>query len=321
MGSGGFRFILIFIVIACSSSSAAIFGVDGRIRITENSPAFNLSQATAIAVLSSNVSTTSPGKIKLETDHMDEFLCHDEKFASDPSLSYACTGFLVAPDILITAGHCMVNTGESRNEAGSYCEVFSWLFDFNSNDDGNGLTEGLSSEKLYGCKEIIYAIREEVAPYRDFAIVKLNREVKDRAPLKISLDAVSLSDRVTMIGYPLGTPAKLSQGARILLNTPAEQSFITNLDAFEGNSGSPVFNAKNEVIGILTGGTPVESFTKDAGLNCQRYNICNDDGTNCKSPDLDIKLIPDFQMTGSIVQRIAPVLPFIDAENGPFIGM
>lgn len=294
-----------------SGAHAAIFGIDTREKILPSSPKLQLARATAIAVLTSNFERTSPLTIDLSADSSEEFLCEDVKFASEPSLSYACTGFLVAPDLLVTAGHCMVNTGESRNEEKTYCEAFSWLFDYRSDQNGVTATKNISSANLYGCKQIIYAVREESPPYRDYALVRLNREVTDREPLTISTDKVSPFDQVTMIGHPIGQPAKLSRDAFVLLNNLNSQSFITNLDAFEGNSGSPVFNARNEVVGILTGGTPVESLRTDRRLSCERYNTCDEFGNNCERPDADVTAIPDFQRTGSIVQRIEPVQKLI----------
>jgi V8-like Glu-specific endopeptidase len=309
MNSGGFFFILIF---TSSLAQAAIFGADTRERVFANSASAPLARATAIAVLSSNQSADGPGLIKLETDPLSELLCSDEKFANDPSLSYSCTGFLVAPDLLVTAGHCMVNTGEVRNETGSYCEVYSWLFDFQSDANGKTQLSAISSKRLYSCKKIIYAIREEGAPYRDFALVQLDRPVTDRTPLKLATQPVGQSDQVTMIGYPFGTPAKLSLGAHVLINSTANQAFITNLDAFEGNSGSPVFNARSEVVGILVGGTPMASTKTDTNRSCERYNHCDENGEHCEVPDL--LHLPDFQGTGSIVQRIEAVLDLLAGQ-------
>jgi hypothetical protein len=309
------------LVLACSASSAAIFGVDTRQYAVLNTPGGERARATAVAVLSTNFSRSDSGLIHLETDPLDQFLCRDEKFSSDPSLSYSCTGFLVAPDLLVTAGHCAVNTGESRHETATYCEAFAWLFDFQVDPSGKVQLTGISPDKLYSCKEIVYAIREERPPYRDFAVIRLDREVNDRVPYKISREPLDTTGPLSMIGYPLGTPAKLSQDARVLLNDDSRENFITNLDAFEGNSGSPVFNAGGEVVGILTGGTPEISLIPEPHLQCQRYNVCEEGGANCKSPDLDVDSIADFQTTGSIVQRIDRVLPYLNTKPQAFIGM
>jgi len=303
--------LLLAWALASSLGHAAIFGTDDRLAVFPNSPLAPVARSTAIAVLSANFTRNPNGTIDLDTDAMADFLCADEKFSTDPSLSYSCTGFLVAPDVLVTAGHCMVNIGEDRNETETYCQAFAWLFDYQPGMNGVTTTKGLSGANLYGCKQVVYAIHEEKAPFRDYAVVQLDRPVRDRAPLKMAGGDVTVGESVSMIGYPFGTPAKFSSHARILLNASTESNFITNLDAFEGNSGSPVFNSNQEVIGILVGGTPVEAFRQDPVKSCQRYNVCRDDGTGCAVPDQNTSAIPDFQATGSIVQRIAPVLGVI----------
>jgi V8-like Glu-specific endopeptidase len=290
-------------------AQAAIFGGDDRINITPSSSAYALSRSTAVAILSSNVKTNAKGLLDLSPDYLSDQMCTDEKFATDPSLSYACTGFLVAPDLLMTAGHCMVNVGQSREQKKAYCEVYSWLFDYDHDEKGQVQVTDISPSRLYECKEVVYAIREEKAPFRDFSIVQLKRSADDRPFLKLAKRPVRLGESVSMIGYPLGMPAKVSTNARVTLNSTDKQSFVTNLDALDGNSGSPVFNSDNEVAGILVGGTPIELFKTDKN-GCIRYNTCDADGMNCAVPDKNT--LPEFQKTGSIVQRIQPVAEMLD---------
>ncbi len=298
--------ILLSFLASALPSSAAIFGNDTRISITENSAYFPQARATAIAVIST--SEAAPGKLKLPVDSPSS-LCRDERFSQDPTLAYSCTGFLVASDLIVTAGHCMVNVGESRNETETYCKAYSWLFDYNGSSD----PEAIPAENLYHCKQVVYAVREEHAPFRDFALVQLDRPVTGRAPYALARNSITGREALSMIGHPFGTPAKLSRDAQVLLNNPERQSFITNLNAFEGNSGSPVFNHAHEVVGILIGGTPSESLLKDKARSCNRYNRCSEDGANCTVPDTGTSQFPGFQRTGSEVQRIIPVRELIEA--------
>lgn len=281
--------------------------------MTDSSPKIELARATAVAVLSANYEISAPGKINLAVDTLSDVLCSEEKFSQDISLAYACTGFLVAPDLLVTAGHCGVNVGETRNQTADYCEAFSWLFDFRANDDGKVETKNISSENHYKCKQIIYAVREEGPAYRDFALVQLDRPVKNRTPLKLATTEPKVKDSLFMIGHPLGSPTKLSADAEVLLNDKNRQSLISNLDAFDGNSGSPVFNEKNEVLGILVGGTPGSSLIDDPkGRKCRIYNRCDNEGNNCLQPDKDTSVFPGFQRTGSEVQKIGPLIELIE---------
>jgi len=291
------------------TTPAAVFGQDNRQNVLLNSPEAALARSTAVAVLKPNFEIVN-GRVRLNTTSLAGEICPEEKFSSDPSLSYSCTGFLVAPDLIATAGHCMVNVGESRNEKLSYCEAYSWLFDYAKDQKGVTALADLDPANLYRCRQVVYAIREETAPYRDFALVQLDRPVTNRNPLALSSAKLNAGP-YSMIGYPLGSPAKLSPNAKILLNNPSRQSFITNLDAFDGNSGSPVFNSSREVVGILVAGTPSQTLVPDPVRSCQRYNTCDENGNNCRFPDAVPSIFPYFQRTGSEVQRIAPIAELV----------
>jgi V8-like Glu-specific endopeptidase len=262
-------------------SQAAIFGADNRMPIGPNTPFHAIQQATAVGLLSS---MEEPG----------------------PN-SYACTAFLIGPDLLLTAGHCAVNVGVSEHETNTFCKAFSWLFDYAPDINGRVKTTGIDPDKVYRCQETIYAIKEEVAPYRDFALIRLNRPVLGRTPLKLSSDPVKKNDVLSMVGYPLGTPAKSSTNGRVLVNDAAKEIMVTTLDSFEGNSGSPVLNAKKEVVGILIGGFPSDSFLDDPVKGCKVLNRCDENGLNCKAPDTDFTPFPYYQVTGSEVQKLDSV--------------
>lgn len=300
--------LLVGLSILSCTSQAALFGADDRRPVTTNSPFLPLARATAVAVLSSNYTETQPGKIDLAVDSLAGRICSEEKFSKDPSLSYACTGFLVGPDLLVTAGHCSVNVGESRNETETYCQAFTWLFDYRPDASGKVPLKDIPAENHYKCKKTIYAIREEKPPYRDFALVQLDRPVKDRMPLKLSTSEVRVGEPLFMLGHPMGMPLKLSPNAKVLLNNSARESFLTSLDAFEGNSGSPVFNSKNEVVGILIGGTPSESLIEVPARQCSKYNRCDDGGGNCLQNDADTSVFPGYQGIGSEVQKIPSLI-------------
>ena len=289
------------------TSHAAIFGNDNRSPLYPTSPESKRGRSVALGVLSSLVEESSPSTYRLNTSSTADFLCPTEKFSSEPYLTYSCTGFLVGPDLLVTAGHCAVNGGEAKHEKQMYCEAYSWLFDFQETEPGKLNTETVPKQNLYRCQEIIYAVLEDKAPYRDYALIRLDRPVADRAPLELSSAPLSSAEKYSMIGHPLGTAAKLTDGARLLTNRPERQSFLTSLDAFEGNSGSPVFNSQNEVTGILIGGTPSNSLIESG--QCTRTNRCDENGENCLLPDSDemIRKLPGYQGVGSEVQRIAPI--------------
>lgn len=297
------------------SAHAAIFGDDTRNYVNQSTPFALEGRATAIAVLTSLIgpSETKMGTLKVDADSMSNLVCEDERFSKDPSISYACSGFLVAPDLLVTAGHCMTNGVETKNEPGMYCGVYGWLFDYEMNGTGKAVTDGISPDNYYKCKQIVYAVREDAPPYRDYALVQLDRPVKGRTPFRLAEKPVTAGDTVSMIGFPFGSPMKISAFKRVTINDLARQSFLTTLSAFEGNSGSVVFNDQREAVGILVAGTPSNNLVEDVAKSCQRYNKCDESGQVCTQSDTDaeIKKFPGYQGVGSEVQRIAPLVDLI----------
>lgn len=306
---------LIPLLYSLDEASAALFGIDNRRVLTPASPYQEQARATAISVLSSAFRINDKGFVDLDTTPLTQ-LCTDELMHNEPSLPFSCTGFLVAPDLLATAGHCVYavnNPGqEIRNETGLACEAFSWLFDYQTDQAGISKTKDLPAENLYRCKRIIYAVHKETAPYQDYALIQLDRPVKGRTPLKISRGFVPVGSQTFMIGHPFGTPKKFTDQGRVLLNNLKASAFVTNLDAFEGNSGSPVFNSKKEVIGILVSGTPSTGTYTDTKNKCERVNRCKENGTACVVPEENIAHFPYFQVIGSDVQRILPLLEWMD---------
>jgi len=297
--------------------AAAIFGEDNRSEVTASSPFADLARATAIAVINGIEEVQPDGRLTVAADHSDR-LCKDERFRNQGFLAPSCSGFLIGPDILLTAGHCQTNSGEEiRGETEMYCKVFDWLFDFQVLEDGEPQTRDIPMDRLYHCKRIIYAVSDERSPFRDFAIVQLDRPVTGRKPFKVATGAVAVGDSVAAIGNPMGLPTKVADRARVTFNNPLAMTFITNIDSYEGNSGSAVFNAKKEIVGILIGGTPSIGLVEDKANKCERLNRCDDNGQNCLLPDRDPKNFPGFQAIGTEVQRIAPVIEVLKAMEIP----
>ena len=316
--SKGLTAALLFMTLAHAlPARAVIFGADDRRNAIQASAARETRQSIALGVLTGveTWKTNASGKpaLDLDTTLLSDFLCKDEKFSSDPTLEYACTGFLVGPDLLATAGHCQVNTGVSQNETEMYCKVYDWLFDYTTDASGQAQTKDLSTDNLYHCKKIIYAVNDEHAPYNDFALIQLDRPVVGRKPLVLASQPAHVGDSVTMLGFPLGTPMKYSSNARVRVNNPLFPTYGTDLDAMDGNSGSPVMNAQNEVIGILISGEPVELFYDDTAMGCRRYNKCDQNGRNCSTPSVLKTSLPIFQDPGSDVWRIAPLKALVES--------
>lgn len=195
-------------------------------------------------------------------------LCEDERFSTQITLP-VCTGFLVDEQHLVTAGHCF-----QREED---CENFVWVFDYVKG------TKKLEADKVYGCQEIVQ--RELKSTYfsvKDYMVIKLDRPVTDREPLEYRKEGrPNYGEELVIIGHPLGLPQKIAGGAEVKLGNirgavkpissliKKRDYFMANLDAFVGNSGSPVFNEKTGLVeGILIEGA--EDLFDDFDNLCTR---------------------------------------------------
>ena len=278
---------------------ADIFGRDDRIDVLSSSSKSELGRAVAVGVINSLWTDLGNGNSELYADPISEYMCKDERFVNQASVSYACTGFLVGPDLLVTAGHCGTNTGEVRNSSEGYCEAYTWMFDYRADSDVNRIP----NNDIYKCSEIIYAVQQEIdGNMQDFSLIRLDRKVEGRTPLKLAQQEAKLNERITMLGHPMGLPLKYTYSARVFRGVEG-RSFLTNLDAFGGNSGSPVFNTKNEVVGVLIAGNPSVATYRDPKAGCDRYNHCDDNGKNCTS--LPHNSEDGFPNTFSEVQSIS----------------
>ena len=200
----------------------------------------------------------------------DKNLCSDQNFYQQSHIS-SCTGFLVSKDILITAGHCV--------EIEQDCKDYRWVFDYTNT------STLLNKKDVYKCKKIINRKKtDNFFAFRDYTILQLEREVTDREPLKVRTKGrVKKETPLVMLGYPSGLPIKYDDSAtvarhwnkfekenfsaRIKTFFQRASYFTANLDAFQGNSGSPVINLNTgEVEGLLVLGAG--DYTYDFDRMC-----------------------------------------------------
>ncbi|MGD1937954.1 MAG: tetratricopeptide repeat protein [Cyanophyceae cyanobacterium] len=83
----------------------------------------------------------------------------------------------------------------------------------------------------------------------DLALLEVDNIPKDIQPLKLNFNRPNTDDDIRMIGHPtIGNLWSLSRGY-IGSSTPTLQ--INNSDIAKGNSGGPILNQNNQVIGIV----------------------------------------------------------------------
>lgn len=265
-----------------------VYGIDNRENYQDVESRFQLlADATATMVRSYDLKdsgTFFKYSSRLLGDHFfgDQFehgkLCSNEKFRDENQLGN-CSGFLVSSNILITAGHCVRNKDDCKNN--------KWVFSYYKEQSKTGQ---LSKEEVFACREILSIGSGD----KDYAVIKLDRPAIGKLPLKISKSRVSVGDELFVIGYPSGLPVKISREARVkqVLNS----FFKANLDTFAGNSGSAVFDEKSdEVVGILVKGQTDYEYNSDQ--KCFRVNVCEDSlgGYSCNGEGVTHIGVIDFE--------------------------
>ncbi|HAT71514.1 MAG TPA: hypothetical protein DCS63_01700 [Elusimicrobia bacterium] len=169
-------------------------------------------------------------------------MCPGERFFTQKTAAF-CSGTLIAPDLVLTAGHCMEAAGE---EAGR-CFLTKFIFGHSIAVDGDqpGL---IRVSEIYSCKgKVLFAFGEG----RDYAVLRLDRPVTGHKPAQVDFSPARAGTEIFTIGGPYGLPLKVLGGGVIRSVDAARGVMYTNLDSSGGNSGGGVFSAvTGKVVGL-----------------------------------------------------------------------
>jgi hypothetical protein len=256
---------------ALKANQKVIYGTDDRVDVFELAAGSDLDDVDSVVALfrSSAVSDNGDGTstLRIQSFARAQNLCSGERFRDQPVGAF-CSGFLVAPDIIATAGHCLNSSNVTS---------VRFVFGFRMRDATTAETVIPNTEIYRG---VALLGREEVGTGPDWAVVRIDRPVTNHRIVRIRRSGkIGDTQTVHVIGHPTGLPTKFAGGAVVRDNGP-KTFFIANLDTFGGNSGSPVFNSDtHEVEGILVRG---EADFAQQG-NCQVSLVCPT--TGCRGED------------------------------------
>lgn len=269
-----------------SNDSDVVYGTDDRIDLSQTSDPFWLDRADSTVALIESDRLTKDGvvtKIRTSVYGTSNMLCESEPFREQPKAAF-CSGFLVNPTTIVTAGHCITNATD--------CATTSFVFGFAVKKTGD-FPDKVLTDDVYTCASVVHT--QAIGSGADFAVIKIDRAVTGHSPEPLRMTGeLKVGDGLTVIGHPAGIPTKIAGGATV---RSLENGFVVaNLDTYGGNSGSAVFNSQTgEVEGILVRGE--QDFKLENG--CYISNTCPSDG--CRGED---------------VTKISEVLPFLDS-TGP----
>lgn len=274
-------------VMANTTSENIVYGEDNRIETFEASKQYQ-ELAASTAGMFRNIKGVTVGDYTVlppQTLKEDMGLCEGERFA-DQNNAVVCSGFLVAPNLLVTAGHCIQTQAD--------CNETSWVFDYKVKKSTGSADVMVKNDSIYKCSKVIEAKLESKPDGTkiDYALVKLDRVVKGKKPLSFrTRSKIATNKDIVVIGHPSGLPQKVAAGAKVLLNND-EHYFQTNLDTFGGNSGSAVFDARTGAVeGILVRGA--KDYERSP-LGCVRVHKTTQE-------------ITDFSQYGESVSRITDI--------------
>jgi V8-like Glu-specific endopeptidase len=207
-------------------------------------------------VYDANTKTYKVAKeIKVSANYVDD----NEDFVNQDVLSF-CSGAYVGNSYIISAGHC-VDT--SNKNAFDYYDnvyiVFGWRY-----DSDNTPVLSFNEDQVYTIKEVkIRKLSSSISSfdallnnYEDYSLSVLDRDPVNKKALVVDKNPdINTGKKVFTIGYPLGMAVKIDRPEDAEIKLVGKNTFQTNIDAFGGNSGGPVFDSNTKkIIGILVTG-------------------------------------------------------------------
>lgn len=244
------------------SNLFVIYGEDDREEISNISDpqVQKLARSTLALVESKNLRLQKNGQILIKGKGYGSTLklCSTERFYAQKMFAF-CSGVLVEPDVLLTAGHCIDDLED--------CKSTSFIMDLRQEDwDEKMLIE---PRQVRRCHRLLKrSMRKDGL---DFALVQLDSPITDREPVRWMTDSGPSSPRLYMIGHPWGLTQKYSGNGHVVQTF--KHKLITDLDAASGNSGSPVFDEYTGLlVGILTEGE--DDLVKAPKKGCKMAKRC-----------------------------------------------
>jgi len=255
-------------------SPKVIYGEDNRKDVFEaQKDGYRLLASSTVALIQKSSLAVMPSgfiKVKGAQYGASMGLCTSEKFFTQTAAAF-CSGSLIAPNLIMTAGHCIKSEADCKNT--------KFVFGFALEKEDVINTE-IPPEDVASCKKIVSRELNNTTQ-NDYAIIEIETPIKHRKALKIAKIDPVVNAELVVIGHPSGLPTKIADGANVRNAKQGAPYFIANLDTYGGNSGSAVFSTvTGEIEGILVRGET--DFTSRNG--CRVSYVC--ENNECRGEDV-----------------------------------
>lgn len=183
-------------------------------------------------------------------------LCEGERFTEQPRLA-VCTALLVAPNAILTAGHCI-----PPELLSGYLFVRGYHL--------GGTFPRVAADRVHELEALLSRVDGDLtsASNRDMAIARLRtRSALPSFDLSVRRDPLEPGERVIVVGTSEGLPIKIEDGGTVLA-TSSSGYFEMTSDTFRGSSGSPVLARDGNLLGMLVGGAA--DYQRDESAGCYR---------------------------------------------------
>ena len=226
--------------LSAASLAMPVYDTDSRSDVHQVRSGPAAGWARSVGALFSKSRVWDSGQLALRPYGATRNLSKNDRFY-DQKAGAVCSGALIAPDLLLTAGHCLKS---------SPCEQTYVIFDYYLDSPERDLSRP-RPDSVFRCVAVEHSAlsKDELD---DFAVIRLDRSA-GRPPLKIARALPRPGAALTAIGASDGMPLKIDSGARVRYVSP-KGFFMADIDAFPANSGSPVLDsATGEILGVLIG--------------------------------------------------------------------
>lgn len=174
------------------------------------------------------------------------------------------TAFSVGKKHLITAGHLCLNVFK-KFSAPDFLDSSSELYFINENFQISNTTDSL---------KII-----SIDTVNDICLIESKNN--PLIPLKVELDEYELGEEMYVVGAPTGTFPIFTKGY-VAMNEPVfdgrelSTKVMLSIPIFQGNSGSPLFNKKGNVVGMIVAANPKYPYISFATNSLDLINFIKD---------------------------------------------